>query len=372
LRKIEFSTPESGQSRKVFWVAAVAWLPLLILTAIDRTAWGTRVQIPFLYDLVSYARFLVALPIGLAAASFINPRGMDLLGALLKRELIAGRDVPRFLRMVKQAGRLRGSRWAMGLLVILVYVYVHLGFQREHAPGVSSWCHVGEGKAWPWTAADWWFVYVSMPLFLFVWFRWLWSLSIWGWLLFRISRLKLRIVATHPDGIGGLNFINVAHRRLAILVFAVSAILSASIGENILVAGARLKTYESELVLFFMICLLVSLGPLIVFTPALVRTKLGYWKEYGILAGTYVRRFDKKWIDPPGPPGQDLLGTSDIQSLADLKNSYSLISEMRTVLPSRKTVGVFALAYVAPALPLVLTVIPLNQVLVEVYKLLLK
>jgi hypothetical protein len=135
-----------------------------------------------------------------------------------------------------------------------------------------------------------------MPLLLFGGFLWAWRLGLWAYLLFRISRLDLRVVATHPDGVGGLNFVNVGMRRFSVLVFAMSSILCASIDGDILFNGTSLHSYELELVFFFLICLAVILGPLIVFTPILIRSKLKYWGSYGPLASSYVQGFDEKWI----------------------------------------------------------------------------
>ena len=116
----------------------------------------------------------------------------------------------------------------------------------------------------------------------------------------------------------------------------------------------------------------VILGPLIVFTPILIRSKLKYWGSYGPLASSYVQGFDEKWILQTDYSRQDLLGSPDIQSLADLRQSYASISQMRTLLPNQTTIGIFAIAYIVPALPLLASVISLRRVLSEVYALLLK
>ena len=92
------------------------------------------------------------------------------------------------------------------------------------------------------------------------------------------------------------------------LVFAVSSILCASIGEEILFDGASLGSYELELALFFLICLGVILGPLMVFTPILTWSKLKYWGSYGPLASSYVQGFDEKWILQTGYSRESLLG----------------------------------------------------------------
>jgi hypothetical protein len=346
----------------------IAWAPLLILTAHDGLALGHKVQIPFLLDLVQYARFLVALPCAIALGKFVNPRLRSVLNSFLRGGIVTTKDFPCFENAISRAKVLTSSMIAEVVILALVYCYTSFGLQWDVSSGISSW-HVRDGVQ---TAADWWFLSVSMPLFLFGWFLWIWRLSIWAYLLFRITRLDLRVVATHPDRAGGLNFVQVGMRRFSLLFFAISSILCAAIGEELLFNGASLHSYELELALFFLICLVVVLGPLMVFTPTLIRSKLEYWGKYGPLASTYVQAFDEKWILQTGYSNQSLLGSPDIQSLADLRNSYAGIAEMRTLLPNRTTVGILAMAYVVPVVPLLASVVSLRRVLSEAYALLLK
>jgi hypothetical protein len=346
-------------------ISAVAWVPLLLLSAANGVALGGDVEIPFLRDLVAYARFVVALPIAIVAGDIISPRVDYVLGVFYKARMVRPRDIPRLERVVEKAKAIKNSLVVEFVLLALVYAYVATGIPRDRLPGISSWTgHSG--------LTDLWFLWVSMPLFLFPLFLWLWRILVWGYLLLGISRLRLRILATHPDGVGGLNFVNTAHRRFAILVLALSTILCAAIAEEIVLRRAVLRTYESELVACFAACLGVILGPLLPFTRPLVRAKLRGWRYYGALASRYVQGFDDKWIQRKGYDPNSLLGTPDIQSLADLKNSYQVISEMRTVLPERRTIGIYALAYLVPVIPLLTTAIPLRQVLTELYKLLIK
>lgn len=345
--------------------ALIAWLPLLVLSAINGSALGGKVEIPLLLDLAMYARFFVALPIAIVAREYIGPRVDYAIGAFSRSRLVDGREIPRLEAAVSKAKALKDSVWAEIFLLFLVCVYVATGLPREHLAGISSWDVPG-------SLSHLWFLWISMPLLLFPWFLWIWRILAWGFLLFRISKLRLRVIATHPDGVGGLNFINTAHRRFSILVLAISSILCASIGEEILLRGAMLRSFESELAACFVACLVVALGPLMPFTRPLVLAKLRGWRLYGGLASRYVRGFDDKWILRKGWPTQDILGSPDLQSLADLKNSYDVISKMRTILPGRSTIGIFAFAYVVPVIPLLMTVIPLRQVFSEVYKLLVR
>lgn len=359
-------------THQIVLAALIAWAPLLIFTANEGLALGSKVQIPFLLDLVQHARFLVALPCTIALGKLVNPRLRSVVNNFLRTGIVSSKDFDRFKNIIVRASALTSSIVAELVILILVYFYMSLRLHREVSAGISSWNHLRNGTLIYETAADWWFRWVSMPLLLFSAFLWVWRLGVWAYLLFQISRLELRLVATHPDGAGGLSFVQVGMRRFSVLVFAISSILCASIGEEILFNGASLRSYELELVLFFLICLVVILAPLMVFTPILIRSKLHYWGRYGPLASSYVRAFDEKWASPAGYARQDLLGSPDIQSLADLRHSYAGISQMRTLLPTRTTIGIFAIAYILPALPLLTTVISLRRVLTEVYTLLLK
>ena len=78
--------------------------------------------------------------------------------------------------------------------------------------------------------------------------------------------------------------------------------------------------------------------------------------SYGQLAQDYVEDFERKWIVHDPPPKEDLLGAADIQSLADLANSYSVVSSMRTVPFGLDDITRLAAATAVPFLPLLLTV----------------
>jgi hypothetical protein len=77
-----------------------------------------------------------------------------------------------------------------------------------------------------------------------------------------------------------------------------------------------------------------------------------------------VDEFDRKWLraDPPGEP---LLGTSDIQSLADLSNSVSIVRDMRLVPVSPRMLMHLGVAALLPLLPLVLFKYPIGDLLAK-------
>jgi len=108
----------------------------------------------------------------------------------------------------------------------------------------------------------------------------------------------------------------------------------------------------------------VVLAPLFLFTPKLARAKREGLAEYGAFASLYVMDFDQKWLRSKVNQEQ-LLGTGDIQSLADLGNSFSFVREMREVPFATDDVVRLLVATVIPIVPLLLTIMPLEQLLTE-------
>jgi hypothetical protein len=105
------------------------------------------------------------------------------------------------------------------------------------------------------------------------------------------------------------------------------------------------------------------LAPLLVFSPRLARTKRIGLLEYGGLAQRYVRDFDEKWLRDRAATDEQLIGSGDIQSLADLGNSFEIVKGMKPVPFGKDTLLQLAVISLAPVAPLVLTMIPLGDLL---------
>ena len=107
----------------------------------------------------------------------------------------------------------------------------------------------------------------------------------------------------------------------------------------------------------------VVLGPLLVFAPQLAQAKRTGLREYGTLAERYVREFDAKWLRGGAPADEPFVGSSDIQSLADLGNSFEVVRTMRIAPVTKETVLQLVVATIAPIVPLALTMMPLEELL---------
>jgi len=74
--------------RRVIVLSLLAWLPLLLLSVAQGTAWGGRVAVPFLQDVEMHVRLLVALPLLIVAELVVNQRTRLTVRQFVERGLI--------------------------------------------------------------------------------------------------------------------------------------------------------------------------------------------------------------------------------------------------------------------------------------------
>src|SRR5215469_8118212 len=188
------------------------------------------------------------------------------------------------------------------------------------------------------TAAGRWYALVSIPLFQFLLLRWYYRVFIWSRFLFQVAKLKLNLVPLHPDRCCGIGFLGTVTTAFGPFLAAQSGVISGFIADRILHDGATLAQYKAEIVGLAVILLLVVLGPLCVFIPKLNAARLSGLRTYGTLASDYVTGFAAKWTGGAPGPGEPLLGSADIQSMADLDNSYRIVREIKLVPFGRENV----------------------------------
>ncbi len=171
---------------------------------------------------------------------------------------------------------------------------------------------------------------MSLPLFQFLLIRWYFRLFLWARFLWHVSRLELQLVPTHPDRCGGLGFLSSIVYAFTPVLLAQGVVLAGMIAGRIFYAGAQLPQFKVDLIGLAAVMVLAVLAPLLVFGPHLERAKRAGLREYGTLAQRYVREYDHKWLRGT-PPDEPFVGSADIQSLADLGNSFDVVKEMRYV-----------------------------------------
>ena len=348
--------------RRILAGAALTWLPLLILSAIQGRALGDAVAIPFLHDIDAYARFLLVVPLLIGAELLVHLRIKSVARQFLDRELIPPSSRDRFDAAVESSRRWRNSIVAEVAIIALVYA-LGIGFVWRHFSVLptSTWYANPSPDGLNLTYAGWWYVYVSIPVAQFLFLRWYYRIFIWARFLWQTSRMKLHLVATHPDRFGGLGFLSLTPYAFMPLVLAHSTLAAAWMGDRILVHQASLLDFKVEIVALIAWLAIIVFGPLLAYWPVLMQAWYQGEQEYGPLAERYVHDFERKWVKGDVAPRSELLGTSDIQSLADIGNAYSVVRSMKAVpITKRAAIQLLATA-IAPLTPLLLTLMPLGE-----------
>ena len=213
------------------------------------------------------------------------------------------------------------------------------------------------------SCSSFWYIFVSRPLFQFLFIRWYFRGFIWARFLWQTSRLELNLIPTHPDRAAGLGFLGGSSAAFAPLVMAHGALVAGLIANPIFYAGAKLTNFKMEIVGGVLFLMMITLGPMLVFSPSLMRAKRTGLREYGILASRYISEFDLKWVRHGATDDEQLIGSGDIQSLADLGNSFQVIREIKPFPFGRDTVIQLVVITLLPVSPLVLTMIPLDELI---------
>jgi hypothetical protein len=334
-------------------LVAVAWLPIVVAMV------AVRLSAPhsFVIDWSVHSRLLIAIPLLLRAEVSLHMRTRLVADQLVSDRWTAGRT-EQYDRAVAAAVRHRDAAlpevvmFAMAVVASEIVVW-NLGGMPFGARRVTLAHHL--------LAARWWYALVALPMFQFLVYRSLWRWGIWVQMLWRLSRLGFRPVATHPDLAGGLEFLSWPSVGFAYVVAALSSVQAGVWADQVLHAGVKVTDLKAQAGVFAVAGVILALGPLLMFAGQLWNSQILGRYQYGGLATDYTRQFQARWFERSDR--DDVLGTADIQSLADLANGYGVVSKMRIVPFGPRAIIAVAAAAVIPMVPVALLGIPLPELL---------
>lgn len=357
--------------RRILTIVAVAWLPLLVLSLLDGVALGTAVRVPFLFDVDLHLRFLLSLPILIAAELIVHQRTRIVVGQFFAQALVPDSLRARFDVALKGAAKLRNSIVAELILIAVVYgVGIFVVWRHYMVLDVPTWYATPELPRVQPKLAGWWYFFVSLPVYQFILLRWYWRLVVWTRFLWQVSRLPLAYQPLHPDGNGGIGFLSGVIRSFAPLLFAQGVLLAGTLANTILYEGEVLTSFYVEVVLFVAFLVFVIVAPFFLFMLPLSAAKRQSLREYSQLSRRYADEFADKWIHSTRPAGEALVGSADLQSLADLGNSFDRVRGMSVVPITRGAVVQLVVATLLPLAPLLLTLISFEELLKRILKVL--
>lgn len=346
--------------RRVIAFLLLTWVPLLLLSGYEGQALGPTPQESFLLDFAAYARFFLAVPLIFLAEVIAGPRLRAAGMQFIEGHFILPHELPAFEEAALRAWRRREA--FLPELIILGIALIgawNLTFEDLSGVTASTWRHAGSGLS----LAGLWYYCIAVPILQFFMFRWLWRLIIWSLFLRDMSRLDLQLVATHADRAGGLGFLGGAHLSLAIFPAAFSCVLSAHVAFQVYFEHVPIQSFQTLFLVYLVLTELVCLGPLVLFVPLLARVRRQGMRQYSLLVNRYNRAFHERWVTGEAPADEPLLGTGDIQSLADLGNSFGMIRDMKPFPFSQLQILQIAVITSLPGFPLIFLVMPVTELM---------
>ena len=348
----------------------IAWVPLAVLAAVQFLFWSDQFAKSFFSDFAVHARFLMAVPALIYAEAECLPRLGRIVAHFEATGLVAGPDIARFEAAVSSTRRLIASSIGDIVLLVLVYLVVAafavyfsnealLPWQRQEAVGLHL------------SPAGWWHALVSLPLLLLLFFVWIWRLALWTRFLFLMSRLDLRLIAAHPDRVGGLKFVSSSLRGFRLISFGCGAVVAGSILNRQVHQGSQPFEFQNLVIGLLVFLVILFAGPMTIFLKKLRETKRRGTFEYGALAMSVGKQFEARWLPQRFDPDRQSLEAQDFSATNDLYAVVGNVSEMREVpFTLRDLIGPIGVAAILPFLPLAVLAMPLEVILRGLVKLL--
>lgn len=233
-----------------------------------------------------------------------------------------------------------------------------------------EWWRGSGGFRW-FSPAGTWALFVSYPILVFFTLLWLWRQSLWARFLLSSARLDLRLVAAHPDGVGGLGFIEGALRGQQPFSFCLGAALAGAVANRMFHHGQKLTSFADVGVVLLAAVLLICVAPYFAFTPVLLQMRRIGMLKYGGFARAVGEHFEQKWLDQPESLNQDVLIVSDFSAMTDLYSVVNNVNQISALPVSRVDLYGLLAAAVVPAIPVALGSVPFDVVARAAMKMLL-
>ncbi|MBZ7924575.1 hypothetical protein LAC81_27975 [Ensifer adhaerens] len=363
LKLLHANALQSGRRAVLF--VALAWggpflLGLPQSLSIDQGA--------YLADPGAWAKFFVAIAAFVLAEQQVE-RGLRIkLGQFTRAPLIAPTSMPAATHAVSVALQRRDSWLAELVCLALAAIAALLSFLNFHMSDVSFWAveHSAEGNRI--TAAGWWSICVSLPLFVFLFLRGVWRHLVWAQLLRKIARLELRLVAAHPDGKGGLGFLSQYPNAYVFFVFGMSAAIAAAVMKHLLQQSVSMTTFSMIMSGWLAIVIAFFAYPLSAFSKPLARLKEAGLLMLGVQATRFHRAAERKVL------GRNVLADTapePDEEMADPSKLFDTTNKLSSVLVSRASVVPVAAAALIPFAFAGATRLPYKEVFSVLKKLLL-
>ena len=348
--------------RAIFW-SMLGWLPVVLWAwYIGRVLPGAAAE-PLLAHFGIHARLLVAVPLLILAEGAANTLTVRLLPELVRSGIVPPAALPAYKAALAATARLRDATlpWLVILGVVVAFASTAEIIDRAHE---IDWADAGAPGAGP-GFGGLWYLYVSRSIYLALVLAWLWRIVLLTVLFWRIARLGLSIVPTHPDRTGGVAFLERLPTAFAPVVLAVGCVLASRWAHDAVYHGLALPSLKIEMIAFVVASVLLCVLPLLAFAGPLKRAKKQALLDYGALVGRHGRLVRERWIEGRTLADDGVLNAPELGPVADTGALFDSVKAMRTVPIGKAAIVPLAAAAAAPLLAVLALQMPVKQLLLK-------
>lgn len=365
LSRIGVNTSGAGGTVKVALIfIAICWLPLAVYTLLHGSFWSGDIHRSFITHFDTQARLLIALPLLIMSEKKVTKQLGKILGQFSESEIIERAEEQRYEMILEHNIRFIRSRWVdLGILLLCyLQVFLVMGYETDFA-SLFPWQTVEQSGSLTFNFAGKWNAWVSRPLMLFVIYRWLLRIIVWGNIMRKISGLNLRLYAIHPDQLGGLGFLGYSLRFFSPVAFSISVVLAGHFADYMLLANMHLADLKIIFLVYLIFMTLIFTLPLMMFIKPLSNAREAAVFNYYDLASGMNRELVKRVSSRNFKVESEDLDTAHYSTVCDFNGLMSNMLQMKALPFNLKDLIPLWVTIIIPFVPIVLIEIPVVEVL---------
>jgi hypothetical protein len=350
--------------RRIFITVLVGWVPLVALTALSGSAASL---VALLKDYRVFARVFIAVPLLIAGQKLIEERFRLIVRHFFDAGLLRPEDSPRFREILATTRKLKDA-WLPELALVALGCVGGIVFVGNDLMFDAPWSVHTLGNSVSQSLAGWYFELVTQTIYMV-----LLGLALWKWFLYvlffwRVSRLQLQLIPCDPDQSGGLGFLGYSPTAFIPVVIAASTAMGSVLRSQAPGSVFSRASLTTVVLLWIVVVLLIFVGPLAVFGPKLTHLyRVGYL-QYGSLAHLHAEQFHEKWVHGRQEHLGELLAAQEINALNNLASSFDRLRRINLLPVDRTTLIEVTAAAAVPMLPVIITQVPLTELLKMIFR----